>query len=340
MNLLRFILLALLVAFVARRVIFFLRRFQRPAVPETQVPPQGEALQQCPLCKEYLTAVAKACGRAGCPRSFVLAFLAMLLVALPAVAEDGGRYLVEISGRNLKAGLEVNGVAVDQWQFEDASSAGASLNHWLRRGANRIRFTASAVHGGHPVALQARVYFLGLTAAGGMNTVNLLSFTKLDEVGQGKSVSFNVPSAPLLALWQTDAVQLDEATRRGIVVLLESFQTQMIATVRAGSSLPDVPLLQWERQDVAAAYGGNIPSATSQGLAPSANVAQDKVEIASLPEGDQLELTSLAEGRLVRVARHQAGPLLGVRKGAAELVVPALLVGRSEGEWRVLRRLD
>jgi hypothetical protein len=340
MNLLRLIFLALLVAFVARRVISFLMRFQRPAMPVTPAPPQAEALRQCPLCKEYLTAVAKACGRVGCPRSFVLAFLAVLLVALPAAAEEGGRYLVEISGSNLMAKLEVNGVAVDHWQFEGASSAGASLNHWLRRGANSIRFTASALHGGHPVALQARVYFLGLTSAGGMNTVNLLNLTKLDEVGQGKSVSFNVPSAPLLALWQTEAVQLDEEARHGIVALLENFQVQMVAAVRAGGSLPDIPLLQWERQDVAGAYGGSIPPATSQGLAVVANVAQDKVEAAPLPEGDQLELVSLAEGRLVRVGRRQVAPLLGVRKGATELVVSALLVGRSGGEWRVLRRLD
>ena len=63
-------LLAFLVWRVWRSVTGALPGRQRPAErPAEQANPvQVEDMAQCPVCKTYVTAAARACGRADCPR--------------------------------------------------------------------------------------------------------------------------------------------------------------------------------------------------------------------------------------------------------------------------------
>lgn len=340
MNLVRLILFVLLAVFVARIVKRLLLRVQaRPLVRNS--PPEAEVLSQCPVCKEYVTDKAKRCGRSNCPRSWAVFFLLATLWATPALADDGGgRYLVEISGTNVSAKLELNGITVDHWAFQPASSGGASLNHWLRRGANSLRFSATALQAGHPASVQARIYFLGVSGAGVLNTVDLLHVANFSEVGPGRSVSFNVPSTPLLTLWQNDVVQIDDAARQQIIQLVTKFRAELAASVAAGTGVSGVSALQQERQDISLAYGGAAQPATTGALVAGVGLDQDKVEASDVPEIAQLDLTSLAGGRLIRVGRKQSVPLMGVRQGHDEIVVPALLVGKSGGVWRILRRTE
>lgn len=343
MNLIRMILLAVVVFVVAQLVrgglaaLAARRKGQRTSAPEDT----SEALTECPVCKEYVAAASKACGRPACPRLVLAAliFVAALFGAGSAQADDGGRYLMEISGANVSSALEINGIKVGQWKFEQAASAGLSFNHWLRTGANTIRLTASA-GAGTGATMQARVYFLGLTSAGGMNAVNLINITKLEEVGSGKSVSFNVPTAPALALWQAAPAQLNDAAKTSIRSALVDLHRDMLSTLQKGGGFTDLAALAPEFKDMASAYGGGNAAATSRGLVPGSELPQDKLESAGVPDLTDLEMAPLADGRVVRVSRRAAGPLIGVRGGGREMVVSALLFGYVDGAWRILRRVE
>lgn len=342
MNLVRLILFALLVVLVVRIAKRVLGRMQKTgASPRTEAAPAADSLTQCAVCKEYVTKAAKRCWRSNCPLTLVACVLWLALWAGPVWADDGGgRYLIEISGTNVAAKLEMNGITVDRWSFQSAASGGASLNHWLRRGGNSLRFTATALQAGQPASLQARIYFLGVSGTGVMNTVDLLRIANFAEVGQGRSVSFNVPSTPLLALWQNDVVKIDETTRQQILELIEKFRAELVSSVSAGTGLSGVTMLLAERQDISVAYGGIAHPATTGALVVPSNLDQDRLEISDLPESPQLDLTTLAGGRLIRVGRKQSIPLIGVRQGQHEIIVPALLVGKTDGAWRILRRTE
>lgn len=342
MNLVRLILFALLVVLVVRIAKRVLGRMQKNgASPRAEAAPAADSLTQCAVCKEYVTKAAKRCWRSNCPLGLAVFILISALWAGSAWADDGGgRYLVELSGTNISAKLEMNGITVDRWSFQTAASGGASLNHWLRRGGNSLRFTATALQAGQPASLQARIYFLGVSGTGVLNTVDLLRIANFAEVGQGRSVSFNVPSTPLLALWQNDVVKIDDETRREALKLVSDLQHAMVLAAQNGHGFVSLSQLQTERDDIAVAYGGSSTGATTGAIAVSPQSADDQVMASELPQDTQLDLTLLAGGRIVRVARKQSAPLIGVRSPPGELVVPALLIGKSSGTWRILRRTE
>jgi hypothetical protein len=333
--LLRF-LLAVLFGLLAYR---FLRRWLaksgRLSAPERKT---GEAarLEQCVICKDYLPAGAGNCGKIGCPRagggsmaSFILLALCCCF-SLPAAADGGGRYLAELSGSNIEVKLRVNGILTDRWVLPEASTAGATLNHWLRPGNNSIRIEAAAIQSSRAASLRLRVFFLSV-ATGRQTT--LLELDDLSKLPSGGQLAFNLPSAPRLALWQPLGVA--QLPPEQALTLIEEIIAEGRQLLADGANWGDLPAFANERADLARAFG---VTATTHPLAQSGQSRQDKIEIGRQPTASDLLIEPVVATALVRVARRDALPLLAARSGKAVSTVQALIVGQVDGRWQVLRR--
>lgn len=294
----------------------------------------AETLTQCPVCDKYVTADAGRCERAGCPQLLVpVVFLLGLLVASPAHADGGGRYLAEVSGSNVAVVLQVNEITVARWQFGKADSTGVSINHWLRQGNNKIALRAEKATASS--RLQARVYFSGLNAAGGLQQVNLMNAADIAAVGgEGLTVNFNLPSAPALALWTTTA---SDATAEQAGVLVNRLRQEMLTLAAAGQPGEAAAVLQLEQQDMARAYG----AATADMALTASAVPAAELMISPQVVPAELSLLPVAGSNgLMRVARKDGAPLLLLqRNGVGLLQVMAVLIGQSGGQLQILRRV-
>lgn len=324
MNLLRLALVLLVGWLLGRWLRLWMERRQTPLPGKN-----GTDLVKCPKCQTY---VAKGASHICGPMALLLF---CLLATAPAHADQGGRYMIEVSGTNVVATVEINGIATEKWTLGPGSVAGASLNHWLRQGNNTLTF--KAVPAGNAARLTARVYFLGLTASGALNIVTLLEVPDLAKAQRGTTVSFNLSSAPLLDLWraQNPPAPLTPPAARALVGEL---QRQIASVMAVGGGIGDIDALKAEQDDLAKAFGGN--TATREPLVMGEQNHQDKIEVAQLPAEADILLGSVEGTPLLRIARRDNTPLIMVRQSGQVSAVSAVIVGWVNGAWRVLRRAN
>lgn len=331
--LLRLLLVAVLGFIAFRALRRWLQKDAAGKIPDENKAGQDK-LEQCPVCRDYLPASAGNCGKLHCPRGGPtmagLAFLFVLLAPVGAQADSGGRYLAEIRGSNVVVTLRVNDMAIGRWQLTDEAGAGASLNHWLRVGSNRIELKAEPLQSGRSALLAARVYFMGV--ATGQQT-NLLQLSDIDKARSGSMINFVLPSAPELALWQSKATaQLSE---KDALQLLGQLRIDLATAFSSGADWQQLPSLALERADLARAFG---ITATSQPLAQKGQNPQDEVEISRLPQWAELVVEPVAAGGLSRMARRDGRPVVAARHDGRVYAITALIVGQIDGRWQILRR--
>lgn len=325
------LLVALLLGVLVARL---LRKFLTES-PKKSADSQHHTLAQCPVCKDFVNMADASCGRLRCPRGgspAMALFFLLACLAWPgaARAEGGGRYLVEVKGSNVQAVLTVNGLPAEKWVLPQAGgNAGASLNHWLRQGNNTFQVQAQPVQAGRAAQLLLRIYFLSV--ANGAET-NLLVLDDLAKARNGVALSFNLPSAPALTLWQTQSGALDEGSALSLVGQL---RTQLIAELQAGRSVEQIPALAAERTDLAKAFG--VP-ATSQPLVQTAQKREDAIEVSRTLQTGDLQITPVLGTQLFRVSHKGNSPLLAIRQGSYQAVFSSLIVGKVAGQWQILRR--
>lgn len=324
MGLVRF-LLVLLVGWLLVRLArtFLVRSAARPV--EKKPDSASTDLVKCEKCGSYVARDGNhTCG-------MVALFLLLgLVMAAPAQASSGGRYLVELTGSHVGVSLEVNGIRVESWKLEGSTSAGASFNHWLRQGNNTIVIKAAPLASGR-AALRIRVFFMGQGTA---SLVNLIETDDMAKLRRGTSVSFTLSSAPALALWQTSTPP-EPLTPAQAQVLATDLRAELASVMAVGGGFEDVKSLQAERTDVQRAFGG---TATSQPLAIAPQNPQTKVEISSPPAAGDLVVEALDRPGLFRMARRDGAPLVAVRRSGQVSAVNALVVGWMGGAWHILRR--
>lgn len=285
-------------------------------------------LVKCPKCQTY---VAKGASHVCRP---IAALLLLLLVPAQAHADQGGRYLVEVTGSNVIATLEVNGITAEKWTLGSNQTAGASFNHWLKQGNNNVVFRAVAA-GNAASAVSARIYFLGFSANGTPHMVNLLESSDVAKLRLGTTISFNLSSAPRLALWQAQPPPA-ALTVPAAAALVGELRQQMASVVAVGGGMEDIKALEVERADLVRAFGGE--AATSGSLvAALQNQQTGRVEISSPPVAGDLVMAPVGGTPLLRIARKDNTPLMAVRESGQVTAVPAIIVGWVGGAWRILR---
>jgi hypothetical protein len=299
----------------------------------------GTKLELCAVCNQYLTAKSPPCERQDCPRqtrsasALVFLLMAFLGWATPAGAEEaGGRYLVQTSGQNVEVRLFVNDIPVERWRIAEQSAAGTSINHWIRQGANSVKVTAVALNGQAQSSFQVRAWFLGLSAAGGMNEVDILRQEGIPPSAEGTEVVFNVPSAPQLSIWTIESEPPDNAA---ILAKTGEFIEKAAAVIQSGSSLSAIDSLAFERQDISRAYGS---SATLQQLDINGEIGHDAIKVSGRIAPDNLEVLPLGQSGLARVVRRDGKPLFVAMRGGDSFSIHAVLAGKIGGQWRILRR--
>jgi hypothetical protein len=251
MNLIRIALILLVGWLIARLIKHYLDKIQNGPTE----------LVKCPKCQTYISKGSKhSCAppNGNSAASCFLLFLVLGLLPGLAHADGGGRYLIEVSGQYIDVGLEVNDIPVLAWQIERQATAGASLNHWLRRGKNTMRLTIRA-HGTGQASALAKIFFVGGAKNGQQQLVSMLEIKDYRQAQNGVPFSFNLASAPDLALWhgQKPSQAISPETARALVA---TFRQQMISALLAGGSLNDVALLADERADYAKAFGAPATS--------------------------------------------------------------------------------
>lgn len=340
MNLLRLLLILLLGWLLARGVKLYLER-KTGRNPGGKLRGQGRDtatdLEKCPQCGSY---VAKgqphSCSsRPSGPAAMLLLLAAFWAFPASAEASSGGRYLVEVSGSQVHVEVEINGIRAESWQLGSNTTAGASLNHWLRRGNNTLTLRAAPVAGGR-ASLKARVYFLGIAANGATNVVSLLELGDMSRAQQGASVSFNLASAPTLALWQAQPAPA-ALTNDQALSLVTTLREELVSVMAVGGGFEDVRSLELERSDMLRAFGS---AATLEPLASAPQSPQAKLEVTAPPQSRDLELSPLEGGGLIRIAQRDKIPLIAIRRGGQVAAVPSLVVGWVGGAWQILRRAN
>lgn len=319
MNLLRLALVLLLGWLIGRWLKVYLEKRN----------PGPTDMTKCPKCQTYVAQGAKHI----CKMAWLT--LALVLVATGAQADAGGRYLIEVTGSNVTASVEVNGIKAERWNLGPEATAGASLNHWLKQGSNTLTFKASPAAGG-AAHLSVRVYFLGIGLNGATNIVNLLEIPDIARAQRGVTVSFNLAAAPSLTLWRAapPPQALTPAQAMGLVTGLRS---ELISVAAVGGGFEDIKALEAERADLLRAFGS---SATPQPLALAAQNPQAKVEVSKAPVASDLAVEALGNTGLVRVGRKDNMPLMAVRQSGQVMAVPAVIVGWVNGTWQILRRAN
>ncbi len=267
------------------------------------------------------------CGKTGCPWMVLFLLAASFLFALPAIAaESGGRYLVEVSGQNVTADLEVNGIKAEHWQFEAKNAgAGASLNHWLKTGNNSLSFKVTSA--ARNARISMKVYFMAVGSGPVPQIVDLVKSEDLTRCQRGVSVNFNLPSAPQLKLWSVEAVPALSADQAADIV------NRLRNEMASGEALESLPSLSASQEDMARAFGVALPHP----LAQDTKNQHSDLELSAPVAASDLVVSPLAQTGLVKVSRKGGAPLLLRRVEGQQVAVPALILGRVGGVWTILR---
>jgi hypothetical protein len=289
--------------------------------------PAGTALVQCETCRDYLPKEAPRCQRQGCPRALVVLGLMLTFIAGTAQAEGGGRYLFELTGENVQATLEVNGLIAAQWTLQTRDTVGASFNHWLKSGNNSLRIRFKPLSGRASPLVTGRAYFLAL--ANGQQT-NLLSFLDPQTYKPEQSISFKLANAPKLALWHTHA----PPNTQGILDAFYASWDQSVKVISEGKSLSQAPLVSAEFSDYAVAYGA---AAATHPIAIRPGSGQI-TKVSGKPAANDLSFEPVAGTTFYRLARKDGDLLLSIKAAQGDVMAQALLVGFTEQGWRILRR--
>ena len=316
----------LLLAYLIGRLIRSIMTPKSPVMPKDEGQP--ESLKQCPVCKDYVQMGQGSCGKTGCPWMVLFLLAASFLFALPAMAaESGGRYLVEVSGQNVTADLDVNGIKAEHWQFEAKNAgAGASLNHWLKKGNNSLSFKVTSVARNARVSM--RVYFMAVGSGPVPQIVDLVKSEDLARCQRGVSVNFNLPSAPQLKLWSAEAVSALSADQAAELV------NRLRGEMASGEALETLPSLATEQEDMARAFGVALPHP----LAPETKKQHSELQLSAPLAASDLVVSPLAQTGLVKISRKSGAPLLLRRVDGQSLAVPVLILGRVGGVWTILRQ--
>lgn len=316
----------LLLAYLIGRLIRSIMHPKPPIIPKDVGQP--ESLKQCPVCKDYVQMGRGSCGKTGCPWMVLFFLAASFLLSLPAMAaESGGRYLIEVSGQNVTADLEVNGIKAEHWQFEAKNAgAGASLNHWLKTGNNSLSFKVTSAARNPRVSM--RVYFMAVGSGPVPQIVDLVKSEDLARCQRGVSVSFNLPSAPQLKLWSAEAVPALSADQAAELV------NRLRDELASGESLETLPSLSTEQEDMARAFGVALPSP----LALGAKNQHSELQLSAAVAASDLVVSAIAQTGLVKVARKGGAPLLLRRVDGQQIAVQALILGKLNGVWTILRQ--
>lgn len=335
MNLLRLLLIVLLGWLLARWLKTYLDKKSQNSAKISGGAQTESDLVKCDQCGTYYAKSVSHMCKSGSSTAASLLIFAVLLAAVPApaMAAGGGRYLVEVTASNLSVSVEVNGIKAENWSFARETTAGASFNHWLRQGNNTLVLKASA-QGGARAQIKARVYFLGATAAGGVQLVNLLEVDDLAKAQRGASVSFNLSASPSLNLWQT-AAPSEPLRAQQAVMMVGALRSELISVMAVGGGFEDVKSLDIERKDMQRAFGG---TATSQPLAIAPQSPQARLEVSVAPGVADLAVDTVGSPGLLRIGRRDGSPLVVIKRNGQAVAVPTVIVGWIDGAWHILRR--
>ncbi len=358
-GLLRLLLVGLIVWAIMRLVRGWLANTEKKTGVEA-AQHKADTLLHCPVCNEYRPSGFGACSRSDCPRSksgtgnkLAALWLAGLVLAAslsPAfAAQDGGRYMIELAGSNVKATLYVNDIPAEVWTFGSApDEAGASFNHWLQGGRNTLRLSVDKDGTAGASTFQARVYYMGLSqqATGAEGTPTMVDLMRLDRMppkGQAQEVGFTVARSPALVLWAAGDTADLTADTPALLAALATCRDDVVQTLNAGSDdVTTLPSLAAERADMAMAYGAQ-PDASKSGLAlqpaKADTQSEDKVAVAFSSQEEDLDMTLLPNRPdLVRVARKDGKPLIYAQKDGKHIEIAALVLAKRQSAWHILRR--
>jgi len=255
-------------------------------------------------------------------------------------------YELTLSVAYADATVLMNGMPVLEIRADDKQSHRLLLNAFLKPAGNVLDITLRPAFPGHEASGAVAVRSYG--AGAGPESIKTELDRQLRPPVQ-RVFDFDAPTTPALAVWSADPeAKLDDAGKDAIVAVLATFQSDVIAALKAESATRLVELFSSYsgNRDAARFLTGEAASMGSAAmvddLAPIVTDAQKRgIVFAPVPAAGDLTFRRI--DRFVVVSRKDGAAVLGFMfqgdEGPGGVTIDRPVFGLVDGRWTLLQDL-
>lgn len=264
---------------------------------------------------------------------------------VPAVdnLQDTQRYVMRVTGDNIRLRLTVNGVPLASKVIRQGEVFEMPFNEWLKRDLNIAEVQIEKFNSGMAATADYQLYFQSPTQLVTQEKTVLYQSPASISLPIRHPIGLRVKSIASLRVWQAEKVIFNSLEQQRLIDALNSIRARAIeALTRADNAYLatyDKPV----RDEIDKAYG-RLPADAEDVIKQRKAIAASLAKLINEPiksseplSAEQLSFNVIGDGNMVQVSRLDGTPVLDVKRGEVGVVLQAPIFGTIAGVWVHLR---